>query len=231
MRKASLVGVILILLLAMAAAPIAALDTDGWFVKEWEPKDIFRHYWTGTRLFPVDGGLQLWELYSEIMMMPAASEMAGDDVEWVRMSITWDPSRQEGEITKFEHHGMNLRFTGWKGRIWINPSYHFEVSGHGLGIYRFEDIWYNLIIEGSFKGDYFPDDPNEPLRGGWTEATERATLRFRFASVGGEILPVNSFTLFSPLAVTVAFAFVVGFTLARRKIYLHKLFFSFLSTF
>jgi len=222
-KKVFLMGIAAILLsLIVVTAPVAAQDSEGWYWKEWAPKQTFIHYWNGTLLFPAESGIQFWELYSELMvMMPAMSSMTDGDVEWVKMTIVWDPSAQKGEIIKFEHHGMNLRFTGWEGTIEFNPVYHFQVSGQGLGIYRSNGTWYNLVIRGSFEGVYYPDADESIFDSGNSTATERATLQYRIASVGGEVIPVNSLALLAPWMVIATAATTIGFAIARRKLFLH----------
>ncbi len=219
-RKIALVGIVAILLsLIVLTGPVAAQDSDGWYRKEWAPKQYFIHDWTGTLLFPTDDGLQFWELYTEMrMMMPGMPGMGdGEDFEWVKMTIVWDPLAQKGEIVKFEHHGMNLRFTGWEGIIWFNPVYHFQVSGQGMGFYRTNGTWYNLIIRGAFEGEYYPLVMEDPFKSGISNATERAILLYRFPSVGGEIIPMNSLTLLAPWILIATAATTIGFAISRRK--------------
>ena len=179
------IAAILLSLIAVSAPVARGLEVPpGWYQMDYAPKRAFIHYWNGT-LLETEGGIQSWELYSELMMMMGGSMMGGG-VEWVKMTIMWNPLTQNGQITKFEHHGENLAFTGWTGIIWFNPVYHFNVSGVGSGSYRENGTLYDLIITGSFAGDYYPDNDTSPFVSGNSSATELATLYYgNLAAVGG----------------------------------------------
>lgn len=171
------IAAILLSLIAVTAPISGALQVGpGWFQMDYAPKKTFIHFWNGT-LLGTESGIQSWELYSELMMMMGGSMMGGG-VEWVKMTIMWDPIAQNGQITKFDHHGENLAFMGWAGIIWFNPVYHFNVSGVGEGSYRENGTLYDLIIVGSFAGDYYPDNDTNPFVSGNSSATERATLYY-----------------------------------------------------
>lgn len=229
---AFLIGITAILfsIIPLSTPAAAQVRLDGWYWKEYAPTDIFRHNWNGTRLEIVDRR-ELWRLYSELMMMPG---MPAGEKEWVEMRIMWDPQSLKGEIIRFEHYGMNLHFTGWTGTIEFNNiassqgsdagySYHFQVSGRGYGSYRVDGVWYNLIIWGCFKGVYIPDNPNEPLRSGRTEATERATLFYGLGeppAVGGEVITTNISALPHSLTIIAIAVIAVCISLSKRWLFL-----------
>lgn len=230
-NKTSLIGVawiILSLIVITLSAPVVAQERSGWLVKIWEPDMIFRHFWNGT-LLGTENGFECWELYTEIRMMMTSLD-GNDDFEWVRMTIMWDSISQAGEIVKFEHHGINMRFTGWIGSIEYNglntdnnqnEVYHFQASGLGHGLYRTDEMWCNLYIRGIFEGIYYPDNSENPLEGGLTVATESATLKIGCGSpVGGElqtntIIPTGSLLI----AVISATAITLGVAVRKRKLF------------
>jgi len=183
-NKVFSIGVVAILLSLIAVtAPVTAQESQGWQTKPYAPKQEFRHFWNGT-LLRTEGGIQVWELYSELMMM--TSEMMGDT--WVKMTIMWDPLAQKGQITKFVHHSENLQFMGWTGTIETSNSLDFQVSGLGVGSYK----RCALKIFGSFLGVYYPDVEADPFVSGYSVAHESATLEYCcgcIVPVGGNLLP------------------------------------------
>jgi hypothetical protein len=197
--KVFLVGIAAILLsLITVTVPVAAEESPVWYYKDYAPKRTFIHYWNGT-LLRTAGGKQFWELYSELMMMMPGGSMMGDGVEWVKMTIMWDPLAQNGHIIRFDHHGNNLQFTGWEGTIWFNPVYHFNVSGVGSGWYRVNGTWYSLVIpRGSFAGEYYPDNDASPFVSGNSSATERALLTYGLQPVGGYLASVDVLAVLAP---------------------------------
>ena len=183
-NKVFSIGVAVILLSLIAVtAPVAAQESQGWQTKPYAPTQAFRHVWTGT-LLRTEGGIQVWELYSEKMMTSGM----GDDT-WVKMTIMWDPLAQKGQIIKFEHHSENLQFTGWTGTIETSNSLDFQVSGLGVGSYK----GCILNIVGSFWGVYYPDVEADPFVSGYSLAHESATLQYCCGGcavpVGGNLLP------------------------------------------
>lgn len=113
--------------------------------------------------------------------MPIASDTR------VMMEIVWNPVAQKGWIKKFDHDGVYLHFSGWKGTVRRDGGsafsssdgvYHFQVSGLGVGSYGPDNTKRNLFIFGSFKGVFYSDgDANPgPFERGYSEATERALL-------------------------------------------------------
>lgn len=224
-NKVFLIGISAILLSLIAVTvPVSARAR-----LEWAPEGTFTHYWTGT-LLRTESGIEFWELYSKIrMMVPKTSGISGvddnaeydDNVEWVKMTIAWDPLGQKGQVTGFDHYGMNLRFRGLTGTFECNADYHFEVSGRGVGFYRSNGTWYPLLIWAIFKGVFYPQRIEMPLESGRSEATERATLEYGYdVVVGGEIAPVNNLALLAPWVVIATAAVAIGFVVSKRKAFL-----------
>jgi hypothetical protein len=177
-NKVFLIGIAAILLSLIAVAiPVAAQESPIWYWKDYAPTRTFTHYWNGT-LLRTESGIQFWELYSELKMMPGGS-MTGGGVEWVKMTIEWNPLAQNVKVSALDHHGEYLTFTGWEGFIMVNSAYHFNVSGVGHGWYRSNGTLYFLAaIIGWFAGDYHPDNIARPWVSGNSSATERATLKY-----------------------------------------------------
>jgi len=213
--KVFLMGIAAILLsLVAVTASVARAD---WYWMDYAPTRTFIHYWNGT-LLRTESRIQFWELYSEIRMMPGGGMMDGG-AEWVKMTIMWDPLPQSGRITKFEHHGYNLMFTGWEGTIWFNPVYHFNVSSVGCGSYRVNGTWYSLVIYGSFGGEYYPDNDANPFVSGNSSATERATLKYGLQPVGGYLESVDTPAVLAPYLASVGLfgAIAVSVAAIRKK--------------
>jgi hypothetical protein len=218
-NRVFLIGIAAILLsLITVTVPVAAEESPVWYYKDYAPKRTFIHYWNGT-LLRTAGGKQFWELYSELMMMMPGGSMMGGGVEWVKMTIMWDPLAQNGLIYKFDHHGDNLTFSGWEGPIWFNPVYHFNVSGVGYGWYRVNGTLYNLVIpHGSFAGDYYPDNGASPFVSGNSSATERALLKYGLQPVGGYLASVDVLAVLAPyLASEGLFGAIAVSVVAIRK--------------
>lgn len=218
-NRVFLVGVAAILLSLIAVAvPVAAQDSLGWYSMDYAPTRTFTHYWNGTLLRTEGARIQFWELYSELMMMPGGGMMGGG-VEWVKMTIEWDLLAQNGHVSAFDHHGYNLQFTGWEGTIMVNAAYHFNVSGVGYGSYRVNGTWYNLVINGSFGGEYYPDNDANPFVSGNSSATERATLKYRLQPVGGYLESVDTPAVLAPYLASVGLfgAIAVSVVAIRKK--------------
>jgi len=211
-------ALVFLMLLAPSFGLVAAQESGGWHWMNWAPTNMFYADWYGT-LLRTEGGIQFWELYLEPTGMMGTGMMVGE--KWVEMTLMWDPSAQTGQIIKFTHNGMNLLFTRWGGTIWFNPVYHFWFGGHGVGTYNSSGTLYPCDIWGGFEGVYTPDDPINPFVSGTSEFTERATLRYGIQPVGGEVVPVDKLALLAPWIVIAIAATTIGFTISKRKLYLH----------
>ena len=221
-RKNITISLALVFLLLLVPSFGLVVAQAGWNQIDYAPTRTFEHYWTGTLLHN-ESGIETWELYAENRMMVPMDGTMGCDVEWVKMTIVWDPSAHNGQITKFEHHGCNLMFSGGTGTIEESNSYSFNVSIEGTGKYRVNGAWYDLVINGSYIGVYDADNELIPLLSGNSTCGERATLRYYVPPVGGEVIPVNNMAVLSPYLALVVLAAAVSVTAAfvikRRPFY------------
>ncbi len=168
----------------MIQVPNAAAHT--WQRMNWAPTQMFEFGWSGVLLRETRQGIQYWVITLVLIesMMPMELNSMEDSDIWVRMTLRWNPARQTGQILTFYHNGPNLKFTGWRGIIKANEgdgeSFHYKISGLGIGSYGPNSRWGNLFIRGSLEGTYYPflDENPSPFNSGWSDGYERATLLY-----------------------------------------------------
>jgi hypothetical protein len=213
-------ALVFLLLLAPSFGLVAAIADGGLHQMVWAPAKIFEADWYGT-LLKTEGSIQFWQLE----LVPTKMMGAGMIMDkWVEMTIMWDTLAQNGQVIALEHFGMNLHFTGWGGTIWYTPGYHFWIGGLGVGTYNSSGTLYPCTISGMFEGNYTPLNPTTPfVEGycGYSEFTERALLTYGTQPVGGEVVPVDKLALLAPWMVVAVAAITIGFTISKRRLYLH----------